>query len=390
MAVSAPDPALRRARWAITAIFALNGSLFASLFARLPAIQDRTGVSEGELGLALLCAMLGLLGVQLVAGALVSRFGSRPVTVAGAVGYSLGLVPVGLSQSLEALAGTLFLIGVLSGPLDVAMNVHGLTVERRLGRPILSGLHAAFSFGALAGAAGGGIVAWLGVDVVAHVSVVAALGVALAVAMGRLLLPPNADAAPDGPRFARPTRGLALVGLFAICAVLSEGSVSDWAAIYLDDELGASEGAAAAGLAAFSLAMAVGRLTGDRLSEAVGSVRLARGGASLAALGIGFALLADSPLLAIVGYTIAGIGISTLFPLAMRAAAARGESPGPAMAAVTATGYVGFLAGPPAIGGLAEIVGLRAALLLVVGCCAAAAVLAGAVRVPQPAGARAR
>jgi MFS family permease len=122
----------------------------------------------------------------------------------------------------------------------------------------------------------------------------------------------------------------------------------------------------------------------------VGSVRLARGGASLAALGIGFALLADVPVLAIAGYMIAGIGISTLFPLAMRAAAARGESPGPAMAAVTATGYVGFLAGPPAIGGLAEIVGLRAALLLVVACCAAAAALAGAVRVPQPAAARAR
>jgi MFS family permease len=219
---------------------------------------------------------------------------------------------------------------------------------------------------------------------------VAVYGVALAFGLGRLLLPPDADAAPEGPRLARPTRALGLVGVFAICAVLSEGSVSDWAAIYLDDEVGAGEGTAAAGLAAFSLAMGVGRLTGDRLSEALGVTRLARGGASLAALGIGLALLADAPVVGIAGYAVAGTGLSTLFPLALRAAAERGPSPGPAVAAVSALGYVGFVAGPPAIGGLAELVGLRAALLLVVLCCALAAVLAGALRAPRPAAARAR
>jgi MFS family permease len=381
---------VRRARWAITAIFALNGALFASVFARLPAIQERCGISEGELGLALLCAMLGLLSSQPVAGALVSRFGSRPVVLAGAMGYALGLVPIALSQSFGALAASMVVIGVLSGPLDVAMNVHGLTIERRLGRPVLSGLHAAFSFGALGSSAAGAVVAGLGVGVVTHLGVVAALGVALALLLTRLLLPPAADAAPEGPRFARPTRALALVGVFAICAVLSEGAVSDWAAIYLDDEVGTGKGTAAAGLAVFSLTMGVGRLAGDRLSIALGTERLARGGGSLGALGIGLALLADTPLWALAGFALAGLGLATLFPLALRAAAARSESPGPAVAAVSAMGYIGFLAGPPTIGGLAELVGLRAALLVVVTCCALAVVLAGAVRVPQPARARAR
>jgi MFS family permease len=381
---------VRRARWAITAIFALNGGLFASVFARLPAIQERTGISEGQLGLALLCAMVGLLSSQPLAGALVSRFGSRPIALAGAVGYAVGLVPIALSQSFGALAASMVVIGVLSGPLDVAMNVHGLTIERRLGRPILSGLHAAFSFGALGSSAVGGLVAGLGVGVVTHLSVVAAVGVALAVVLSRLLRAPSADAAPEGPRFARPTRALGLVGVFAICAVLSEGAVSDWAAIYLDDEVGTGEGTAAAGLAVFSLTMGIGRLTGDRLSVALGTERLARAGGSLAALGIGLALLADTPLVALAGFALAGLGLATLFPLALRAAAARSETPGPAVAAVSAMGYIGFLAGPPAIGGLAELVGLRAALLVVVTCCSLAVVLAGAVRVAQPAGPRAR
>lgn len=379
---------MNRARWAVTAIFALNGCLFASMFARFPAIQDRTGISEGELGLALFCAMLGLLGIQLVAGAAVSRFGSRPLVEIGAVAYSLGLVLVALSQSLGALAASFALIGMSSGLLDVSMNVHGLTVERRLGRPILSGLHAAFSFGALAGAAAGGVVAGLGVEVTLHLSVVAALGVVLAIVMGRMLLPPSADAAPEGPMFAMPTRGLALVGVFAFCVLLSEGAVGDWAAVYLDDAVGTDEGTAAAGLAAFSLTMGIGRLFGDRLNERLGPVTLARAGGSLAALGIGIALIANVAIVAIAGFAVAGLGLSTLFPLALRAAADGGAGPGPAVAAVSAMGYVGLLSGPPTIGGLAELVGLRSALVLVVACCAIAAALGGRVRAPVAARAR--
>jgi MFS family permease len=379
---------VRRARFAITAVFALNGAFFATFSARLPAIQHRTGISEGELGLALLCAMIGLLSVQLVAGALVSRFGSRPVVLGGALGYALGLLPVALSTSFGALALSMFLIGVASGPLDVAMNVHGLTIEQTLGRPILSGLHAAFSFGALGGAAAGGIVADAGVGVVPHFALVAALGVALAIVLWAFLLPPSADAVPEGPRFARPTRALALVGLFAICAVLAEGAVSNWSAVYLENEVGAGEGIAAASLAAFSLGMGIGRLTGDRLSAALGPATLARAGASLAAIAIAIALLADAPLIAIGGFAVGGLGLAALFPLALRAAAERGDGAGPAVAAVSAMAYVGFIAGPPAIGGLAELVGLRAALVLVVACLAAAAVLAGAVRTPAAARSR--
>jgi MFS family permease len=373
---------VRRARVGVTAVFALNGSMFGSLFARLPAIQDRTSISEGELGLTLLCAMVGLLSVQPVAGALVSRYGSRPVVVGSALGYALGLVPVALSTSFGALAAAMLLIGAASGPLDVAMNVHGLTIERRLARPILSGLHAAFSFGTLGGSAAGALIAGLEVGVVAHLSVVAALGVLVAILVRTLLLPPDADAAPDGPRFARPNRALVLVGLFAISAVLSEGAVNDWTAVYLHNVAGASEGTAAAGLAAFSLTMGIGRLTGDRLTQRLGPVRLARGGALVAVAGMGGALLAQEPAPAIAGYAVTGIGLATLFPLALRASAERGESPGPAVAAVSAMGYVGFITGPPAIGGLAELVGLRSALLLVVACLTLAALLAGAVRVP--------
>jgi MFS family permease len=371
------------ARIAVTAIFALNGALFASIFSRLPAIQERTEIGDGALGLALLCAMLGLLGSQLFAGPLIARRGSRPLVIVGGIGYAIGLVPIALAGSWGVLAASFLFVGFANGVLDVAMNTHGLTVEKQLGRPILSTLHAAFSFGALGGAALGGIAAGAGVEVEPHIFTVAALGVASMLVAGRFLLPPGADAAPEGPLFAVPSRALALVGAFAFCVLLTEGAINDWSASYIEGDLDASESTAAAGLAAFSLTMGFGRLFGDRLNLALGPVRLARGGAALAAAGIGIALLAQDPPVALFGFGCAGIGLAGLFPLALRAGAAKGETAGPSVAAVSAGGYLGFLAGPPMIGGISELAGLRTGLLVLVVLCLVAAALGGAVRVPD-------
>ncbi|HZG48299.1 MAG TPA: MFS transporter [Thermoleophilaceae bacterium] len=373
---------MTRARVAITVVFVLNGMLFASIFSRLPAIKERAGLGPGALGAALLCSMLGLLLSQLATGPLVARLGSRPLVLAGALGYALGLVPVALSGSFAALAGAFLFVGLANGVLDVSMNVHGITVERLLRRPILSSLHAFFSFGALAGAGLGGVIAGAGVGVVPHLACAAAVGVAVALAASRFLLARAADAAPAGPRFARPDRALLVVGAFAFCVLLSEGAMNDWTAVYLDDELGSGEGLAATGLAAFSLMMGVGRLAGDRLTERLGPVRLARAGAALATLGMALALATVAPAGAIAGFAAVGLGLAALFPLALRAAAERGESPGPAVAAVSALGYCGFLAGPPAVGGLAEATELRVGLVVVALLCALAAALARAACVP--------
>ena len=373
---------MTRARVAITGVFALNGVLFASIFSRLPAIKDRAGLGAGALGAALLCAMVGLLVSQLATGPVVMRAGSRPLVLAGALGYAVGLVPVALSESFLALAGSFLVVGLANGVLDVAMNVHGITVERGLRRPVLSSLHAFFSFGALAGAAAGGVSAAAGVGVVPHLVAVSAFGMVVALVSVRFLLPPSADAAPDGPRFVRPTRPLLVVGAFAFCVLLSEGAVNDWTTLYLDLDYDTSEGLAAAGLAAFSLAMGVSRLAGDRLTTAFGSVLLARAGAGLAAVAIGLAIASPSPAGAIAGFAAAGVGLAALFPLAVRAAADHGVLAGPSVSAVSAIGYCGFLAGPPSVGGLAEVAGLRAGLALVAVLCCVAALLAGALRAP--------
>lgn len=321
--------------------------------------------------------MLGLILTQVAAGALAARLGSRPLILAGACGYAIGLVPVAASESLAGLALSLACVGAANGVLDLAMNVHGLTVEKRLGRPILSTLHAAFSFGALGGAAVGGGVAAAGVAVTVHLPVVAAIGVAVAVFATTQLLPSSADARPEGPRIAAPSRALLGLGAFAFCVLLSEGAVNDWSAVYLEDELDAGEGAAALGLAAFSLTMGFGRLAGDRATQRYGPARLALSGAIGAAAGGLLAIAAPATGVAIAGFALMGAGLATLFPLALRAAAAHQGAA--SVAAVSATGYAGFLAGPPLVGGLAEAADLRAGLAAVAVLCVAAALLSSGV-----------
>jgi fucose permease len=195
----------------------------------------------------------------------------------------------------------------------------------------------------------------------------------------RNLLPAGADAQESaGPAFALPDRALAALGVVAFCALVSEGAMADWSAVYLQDVIDSGPGLAAAGYAVFSLAMAVGRLTGDRFIELLGAVTMLRLGGALAASGLALALLVDSTALALVGFALVGAGLATLFPITLSAAAnAPGMAPGAGIAAMSSTGYFGFLIGPPLIGFVAELVGLRGALVFVVALGVAIFLLAG-------------
>jgi predicted MFS family arabinose efflux permease len=354
-----PSPA--RARAAVTAVFFLNGAVFVSWYARLPAIQDDLGLGAGELGLALLGAPVGLLLAQPLAGALAARRGSRPL-VAAAPLYMAAVVLPALAVDAPTLALAVLTVGAANGILDIAMNVQGLAVERAAGRTIFNSLHAAFSFGALGGAGCAAAAAAAGMDPLPHLAVTAGAGAATALLASRYLLPAEADAQPGTPLFARPSRRLAALGAVAFAALLAEGAVFDWSGIYMDDEAGSSEALAPAALAAFSGCMGIGRLAADRLVTRRGSPAVAGAGALLAAAGLGLALVTANPPAAISGFALMGAGLSAVFPLALRAAGSAGSTD---LAAVSTVGYAGFLAGPPLIGLVAEASSLRAALSLI-------------------------
>jgi MFS family permease len=344
----------------------------------VPAIQEQLELSPGELGVALFGAPAGLLVAQPLAGALAVRHGSRPL-VAAAPMYVIAVVLPALAVDLVTLLLAVLVVGAANGVLDIAMNTQGVAVERALGKRLFSSLHAAFSFGALAGAGSAAAVAAAGIDPLPHLAVDAVVSAGLAVLLARGLV--RDEGRPGGPRFARPSRRLAALGVIAFIALMAEGSVFDWSGVYLADEAGAAAGLAPLGLTAFSLTMGIGRLVGDGIAERIGAAGAASGGALIAALGLGLALARPTPAAAIAGFAVMGAGLSVVFPLTLRAAGIHGEGAGAALAAVSTVGYLGFLAGPPLIGVLADLSSLRAALSLVCGLCLVAAFAARRGRV---------
>jgi MFS family permease len=371
----------RNPRVAITVVFGLNGVVYGSWASRIPAIQNRLDLSAGALGIALAGVAAGALVAMPLSGSWSARAGSRRVTRSFLVAVCVLLALAGLAPSLGLLIVATFAYGAANGALDVAMNTQGTSIEKRAGRLILSSLHAGFSAGGLLGALIGAAAAAADLDVRVHLALVGAIALAIGLPMTRDLLPADADAAPEGPSFARPSRALWALGILAFCCLLAEGAAADWSAVYVEDALDAPAGQAALAFAAFSATMTLGRLAGDRLAGAFGSVRLLRVCGLVAGAGIGGALLLAMPGAAIVGFGLLGAGLSVVVPIVFRSAASvPGAAAGPSLAAVSTLGYLGFLAGPPIVGGLAELTSLPAALSVVVVCAAATAALAGATR----------
>jgi MFS family permease len=247
----------------------------------------------------------------------------------------------------------------------------------------MSSFHAFFSVGAMVGAIIGGLVAEAGVSTRVHLISVGLILAVVTVFVMRYLLPAEADArrsATREPVFVRIPRAVLGLGVVGFCALLAEGSMADWSAVYLRHTLDTSPGMAAAGYAVFSLAMTAGRLAGDRVTDELGPVRIIELGGLLAATGVGLALLLANPYVALLGFGLTGIGLAVIVPVVFSSAGRSSIiAPSRAISAVTTTGYLGFMAGPPLIGFISHFVTLRGALVVVVVLSLLMVALAGAV-----------
>jgi MFS family permease len=370
----------RWSRSAVAVFFFINGAALASWVPHIPAIKSRHMMSDGQLGLVLLSMAAGSVVALPVAGWLVGRLGSRVMTAAAGLALCLALPLPVASPSVALLSLSLALLGACNGLLDVSMNAQAAEVEQRVGRPIMSSFHALFSLGGVAGALLAGGAMAVGIGDVAHVRMSAFVALSAAVVALPGLARSRAAGDHAGPTVARPSGTLLTLGILALLGLMAEGAMADWSAVYLHDTLGSSPSVAAVGFAAFSLAMAAGRFTGDALVGRLGPRRVLRGSSAVAAVGLGTALLLGHPAIGVVGCALVGLGIANIIPVLFSAAArVPGVPPGQALAAVATTGYLGFLAGPPLIGVVAEAAGLAVGLGLVSGACAFVALKAGAL-----------
>ncbi len=378
---SQTKPNLGIKRLAVAVAFFVCGFILAVWVARIPAIKEHLRLSTGDFGLVLFGMPLGLIVAMPLTGIGISRFGSHRTVTWAAFGYCLTLPFLALAPTGWWLALGLFVFGFTQAAMDISMNAQAIEVEKGYHRPIMSSFHAVFSLGGLVGAGLGAGAAGLGITPLPFFIAMMLVGIAATLWATSNLIP--MPGTPGGTPFAWPHGVLVGLGLVLFCTGLGEGAVGDWSGVFMRQEIGSSEAISALAFSAFSIAMVIGRLYGDALNHRFGPVALARGGGFLAALGYIIALLSPTPIPALIGFVLTGLGYCTLFPLVFSAAGnVPGFSPGMGLASVATLGYLGFLVGPPLIGLVSQATSLRVGFALVAGLAVVIVVFAGLLR-PQ-------
>ncbi|WP_299640097.1 MFS transporter [uncultured Ruegeria sp.] len=370
------------AAWrAVAAMFILNGALFGIWASRIPAVRDRLELSHEALGYGLLFMAAGAVCSFPITGRLTDRFGAVAITRIIAVLYTVSLILLALADGFWGLAVFLFIFGAFHGSMDVAMNAWAAEVEQAYDKPVMSSFHAMWSLGAGLGALSGYVAVQMGLTVLEHFLFAGGVVVGLALASSRVSWTSRRSDGPQSSVFALPSGTLILVGFAALCGALGEGAVADWSAIYLRDITAASESVAALGYAVFSVTMVAFRLAGAVVITRFGPVVTARFGGICAAFGVFAVVSAATPLTASAGFALMGIGYAVIMPLAFsRAASDPNVPPGQAIASVATLGYGGLLIGPPLIGLLAELFGLRLAFAVLLPLAVLIVLLAGALK----------
>ncbi|WP_224763388.1 MFS transporter [Salinibacterium sp. ZJ70] len=360
-------------RLALIGLYFAPGAAIASWVTRTPAIRDALGASLAEMGLVLFGLSGGSMVGILSSGALVARFGTRPIITAGAFGVVVSMVVIGLGTHLGSMPLTivgLAIFGAGMGAAEVAMNVEGGEVERIMGRTFLPLLHGCFSLGTTAGAVAGIVFASIDFPVLWHLLIVAMVALAITVPAVRAL-PSGVGrsergqvrASGSGRELWRDPR-LLLIGVVILAMALAEGSANDWIPLLMVDDFGFDEGWGSAVFAVFAGAMTIGRFAGGPLVDRFGRPAMLAVSAVSAVVGIAVVSFTESQAVAVAAIVLWGLGASLGFPVALSAAGASGPEPARRIALAATAGYVAFLVGPPVLGVIGEEVGLRGALMV--------------------------
>ncbi|MET0425936.1 MAG: MFS transporter [Actinoplanes sp.] len=385
-----------RRRLALFVLFFVTGLAISSWVTRTPDIRDLLHASTAEMGVVLFGLSAGSMIGILCSGALVTRFGTRPVTLIGSAGVIISMPTLGLgaatSQSWLATFG-LFLFGLGVGGGEVAMNIEGADVEREIGRPVLPAMHGCFSLGTTVGAVAGILFTASHFPVVWHLVIVGGLGLIalpsvaglLPAGVGRVPRREQGTARPPRPAVWKDVR-LLMIGAIVLAMALAEGAANDWLPLVMVDGHGFAPALGSAVFAVFAAAMTVGRFAGGYFIERFGRATVLRASAIAGVAGLALVIFVDNQVVAGTAVILWGLGASLGFPVTLSAAGDSGEHAAARVSLVAAVGYVAFLVGPPLLGYLGEHFGLRAALLVPLALLAAAVFLTSAVgRRPVPA-----
>lgn len=357
----------KHARIAVSALFFLTGFCFGSWASRIAAIQETLHLSEGVLGAMLLAPPIGSLLSMPVAGMLVSKYGSRAVVMIAGILYVCVLPVLGLTGNAWQLFSCLLVFGFFGNLANIAVNTQAVLVEAMYQTPIMASFHGLWSLGGFAAGAIGGQMSRAGIVPYQHFLCITAIGILIVCVAIRFVVAHDAPASGEKvPMFVWPDKALMILGVIAFCSMICEGAMFDWSAVYFKKVIGAPLETAGNGLTAFMTTMAAFRFVADWLMPRLGFKRMLQLSGTLTALGLSVAVLFPGFNTGMIGFLLVGAGVSSVVPLVYSAAGrSKTLSPGMALAAVSTIGYLGFLAGPPLIGLVAQATSLRISFFII-------------------------
>lgn len=336
-------------------IFFIAGFAMSAWAPLVPFAKQRLAINDASLGALLLCLGIGSLLTMPLAATLAGRLGCKTLILAAAVIQLLALPALACAPGPLSLSLSLLTFGIGLGMMDITMNIQAVIVEKASKRAMMSGFHAFFSIGGIAGAGLVSLLLALGATALMAIAGAVLLILALLVLAGpHLLSRPGEQAA--GPLFVWPQGKVMFIGLLCFIVFLTEGAMLDWSALFLTAERGLDSAKGGLGYALFSVAMMIGRLNGDRLIDAIGRYRTLMIGSLCAAIGIALMVAVNNPWVTLLSFMLVGLGAANLVPLLFTVAGNQQDMP-PAMAlaAISSVGYAGILAGPALIGFIAQL-----------------------------------
>jgi MFS family permease len=375
---------LRPARWATRAQFAALGIVAGVWGVHVPSIKAAYDLDERALAAVLLATSVGSVIALFLAGRVVGRLGTARATVLAAAAFTIALAAALHLPSLALLLPVMVLFGAGESVYDVGINAEGTALESLSGRPIVSGLHGMFSAGAMLGSASAAAMLRAQLSATFQLALVAITVFCIVAIAARWLLTERMPTSSGAAHFAWPRGTLLLLGILVMSGMMAEGVMYNWSVLYVAQELHTPQDQAAMAYVAFAGATALTRFVGDAIRTRVSERIILLAGPALSAAAMAVVLLLARPWAAYAGFALVGAGLATIVPILYNAATrVPGVSRAAAIASISSIGYVGFMIGPPIIGGIAHATSLTWAMgTLVV---ASLIVAAGAARVPTAA-----
>nr|WP_294997121.1 MFS transporter [uncultured Sediminibacterium sp.] len=347
-------------RIAVAIFFFMAGLCFASWASRIPDIKLKLGLSDAGLGAVLLALPSGLMLSLPLSGWAVTRFSSKTMITIAAVLYPLMLILIGAVTSSWQLAAVLFCFGVFGNMYNISANTQAVGVEFLYQRSIMATFHGIWSLAGFSGAAIGTFLIAQGINPLYHFIIICISSLIVVLIAQRYILPNDTKPENKQPIFARPDATILKLGLIAFGCLVCEGTMFDWSGVYFQKVVEAPKEMVTLGYTVFMATMATGRFLGDRLVTRFGIQRMLQVSGIVISSGLAVAVLFPTIVFATTGFFLVGLGVSSVVPLVYSTAGkSKTMAPGVALAAVSTIGFLGFLIGPPLIGFIAELAGLR-------------------------------